>query len=165
MATYQLSGTDSSLRSASFDISPYIANNTKVRFTGTGTTVGNYGNYIFIDNIQIEHNGRSGTVVATVRDEFNAPSFMGNNGSETWLGSWSEINESDGPSYGDVGIVTDLGNTRLRIKDNDGGGEGVQRHADLSNISSATLSFDYKRYGLDNAYDSTATTGSARKSG
>jgi len=119
------------------------------------------GQFASVDNVRIEYDGGGGTVVATVRDEFDATSFMGNDGSESWLDDWTEINESDGPGYGDVAIVTDLDDTRLQIKDNDGGGEGVQRQADLSNVSSATLSFEYSRYGPDDYYDYVAVQISA----
>jgi hypothetical protein len=41
----------------------------------------------------------------------------------------------------------------LRVRDNDGGGEGVQREADMSGAAAATLSFDYKRVALDSLDD------------
>ena len=41
----------------------------------------------------------------------------------------------------------------VRVRDNDGGGEGVGREADLSAYGDATLSFDYQRAGLDNTDD------------
>ena len=90
---------------------------------------------------------------ATVRDEFNAISFSNNDGTANWAGGWQEINESDGPDSGDVEIHSDLGNNRLQIRDNDGGGEGVQRQVDLSGAASAVLSFDFRRQSLDEAGD------------
>ena len=89
------------------------------------------------------------TVVETYRDEFNAVNYTNNNGSLNWATNWTEINESDGPNNGDERITGD----RLRIQDNDGGGEGVERAADLSSFTSATLSYLYQRDRLDNIND------------
>lgn len=63
------------------------------------------------------------------------------------------MGESNGPTSGDVQVTPDESNYQLRIKDNDNGGEGVEREADLSGASSATLSFDYRRQGLDSSTD------------
>ena len=91
--------------------------------------------------------------IETVRDEFNSISPSGNDGSVNWSGDWQEINESDGLGAGDVRIVSDGRNNRLLIKDHDGGGEGIQRQVDLSGASNATLTFDYRRIGLDDWRD------------
>jgi len=40
-----------------------------------------------------------------------------------------------------------------RVRDNDGGGEGIQREADLAGYTSATLTFIYYRGNLDDAND------------
>ena len=90
---------------------------------------------------------------ATVRDNFDAASYAGNNGTANWTTNWFEINEADGPTNGDEQIVADGGSNRLRVKDNNGGGEGVEREADLSGNAFAILSFDYRRNGLDNTND------------
>jgi MSHA biogenesis protein MshQ len=89
----------------------------------------------------------------TVRDNFDTVSYAGNNGSANWSANWLEINEADGPARGDEQVVADAGSNRLRVKDHNGGGEGVQREADLSGNAFAILSFDYRRSGLDNAND------------
>ncbi|MDH5436480.1 MAG: hypothetical protein OEX83_06940, partial [Gammaproteobacteria bacterium] len=89
----------------------------------------------------------------TVLDNFNNAVFTGNNGTQNWSTDWIEINESDGAANGDVRIRSESGDNRLRIKDNGGGGEGVKREANLSGATAATLSFLYKRNGLDNAKD------------
>ena len=49
-----------------------------------------------------------------------------------WSTDWLEIGESDGASSGEVGVFSDSSDNRLRVRDNDNGGEGVQREADLS---------------------------------
>ena len=96
---------------------------------------------------------RSALSIANVRDEFNQVSYSGNDGTQAWAGDWVEINESDGPKRGDERILDDMYDNRLQIRDNDGGGEGVQRQVDLSGAQGATLSFDYRRVELDKAED------------
>lgn len=91
--------------------------------------------------------------VETFRDEFNAVSYSGSDGTATWATDWLEINESDGPSSGDERVTSDSGSNRIRVKDNDGGGEGVEREADLSTFATATLTFVYRRDGLDDSSD------------
>lgn len=41
----------------------------------------------------------------------------------------------------------------MRVRDNDGGGEGVQREADLSAYTEAALRFICRRQSLDNSND------------
>jgi len=95
----------------------------------------------------------------TFRDEFNDTVYSGNEGTFNWLGDWQEINESDGPTSGDERVfddlydVPDMPTNQLYVRDNDGGGEGVMRALDLSNATTATLSFDYKPARLDNSND------------
>jgi uncharacterized repeat protein (TIGR01451 family) len=87
----------------------------------------------------------------TFRDEFNDVSYSNNDGTLNWATNWIEIGESDGPvpsgGGNDVYITSDLGSNRLLVRDD---GNGVQREADLSGFSSATLSFIYRRNGLNN---------------
>ncbi|NNK81470.1 MAG: cadherin-like domain-containing protein, partial [Flavobacteriales bacterium] len=105
------------------------------------------GNYSFdLAVTSINHN---------IRDEFNnngSPS--GNDGStfpaDSWTGNWIEIGESDGFGSGDVRVT---GNS-LRIRDNNNGGEGAYRAADISVASTATLSYDYDENSLDSTSDS-----------
>ncbi|MBT8145174.1 MAG: hypothetical protein KJO55_10760, partial [Gammaproteobacteria bacterium] len=113
----------------------------------------------------IEGTGGSGAS-GTYRDEFNAKSFSGNDGSLSWNNTWQEINESDGPTKQDVRVKSDLGmDFSLRIRDNDGGGEGVWREADLSGCSSASLSFNYRRQDLGNSNDYVAVSVSGSDGG
>jgi hypothetical protein len=103
--------------------------------------------------------GGGGMVEGTYRDEFNASNYSGNDGTLNWSGDWQEINESDGAVRGDEVVTTDPlaspppPSNQLRVRDNDGGGEGVVREADLSGAASATLSFLYRRASLDDAGD------------
>ena len=89
----------------------------------------------------------------TMLDNFNSAVYTGNNGTQNWSTDWLEINEADGAANGDIRVRSNSGDTRLQIKDNNGGGEGVQREANLSGATAATLSFIYRRRGLDNAND------------
>jgi hypothetical protein len=103
--------------------------------------------------------GGSGGCNGTYRDEFNNQVYSGNDGTLNWVNDWEEINESDGPNLNDERVFADLYESppmptyQLHVRDNDGGGEGVMRRLNLSGAASATLSFDYKPAGLDNASD------------
>ncbi len=97
--------------------------------------------------------GRCESCAGTFRDEFNADSYSGSDGSRDWATDWLEINEADGPGAGDEAVADDQSDYQLRVQNNDNGGEGVEREADLSSYSSATLSFDYRRHSLDDPAD------------
>jgi hypothetical protein len=87
----------------------------------------------------------------TFRDEFNTVGgYAGDDGTLTWASDWLEVGESDGASSGDEQVLS--GNV-ARVRDNDGGGEGIQREADLAGYTSATLTFIYYRGNLDDAND------------
>jgi len=93
-------------------------------------------------------------VSKTFRDNFNAVgSYAGSNGVTLWVPLWTEINEADGPGAGDE-VVT---GGYLRVQDNDGGGEGVYREANLAIgggvACTATLTFDRQRISLDDTND------------
>jgi hypothetical protein len=99
--------------------------------------------------------GGGGSCNGTFRDEFNVESYAANDGSLSWAGDWLEIGENDGPASGDTRVTNDQSNYQLRTRDNDNGGEGVWREADMSGAASATLSYDYRRMDLDNSDDYT----------
>ncbi len=141
--------------SARYDISAFISPNTTIRFENRSEPW-ERGEYVFFDNVEIERTFDSPSAWGSsvkILDGFNTVSYAGTDGSISWASEWQEINESDGPGSGDEQIVYDLGSNRLRIKDNDSGGEGVQRSANLLGAISATLSFDYRRDGLDSYYE------------
>jgi len=94
-----------------------------------------------------------GTCNGTFRDEFNAVSFGNNDGTLNWAGDWLEVGESDGPGSNDVRVRDDNGPYQLWLRDKQNGGEGVEREADLSGAAAATLSFEYRRSGLDRSSD------------
>jgi hypothetical protein len=87
-------------------------------------------------------------------DKFNARTYSGSDGTLTWSTDWLEVNESDGPTSEDIQVTSDSGHDfTLRLRDNDNGGEGVQREADLSSCPTATLRFAYRRNSFDNSND------------
>lgn len=90
----------------------------------------------------------------TYLDTFDSRDWDGDDGSITpWIYPWVEVGESDGVNKGDVQVAADQSNYQLQIRDNDNGGEGVQRQVDLSGAGAATLSFDYRRMNLDDSND------------
>ncbi len=97
----------------------------------------------------------------TFRDEFNARSFSGSDGTLAWAGDWLEVGESNGATTGDIQVRNNVSNYQLRTRDNNNGGEGVEREADLSLAGSATLSYDYRRSALDSSSDYTSVEVSA----
>ncbi len=103
-----------------------------------------------------------GSCDGTYRDEFNAVSWDGTDGTLDWSANpWVELGESDGVSKGDVRVKNDLSDYQLQIADNDNGGEGVERVADLTGAGTAILSFDYRRKDLDNSGDYVAVYASS----
>jgi hypothetical protein len=95
------------------------------------------------------------------RDEFNDTVWSGSDGTLSWSGPWVEVGESDGPTSGDIVVTNDQSNYQLRIRDNDNGGEGVERVVDLSGATTAMLTFDYGRSGLDRSSDYVAISKSS----
>ncbi|MEW6031199.1 MAG: sortase [Chloroflexota bacterium] len=94
-------------------------------------------------------------LAGTVGDAFDAIAFTGNQDSNgaavpNWSGDWIEVGEADGAAAGDVAVVTDVSNYQLRLQN---AANGVLRDVDLSACTYATLSFDYRRVGLDLATD------------
>ncbi|MDJ0939562.1 MAG: DNRLRE domain-containing protein [Woeseiaceae bacterium] len=106
-------------------------------------------------------NGSGNGCNGTYRDDFNSVSWSGSDGTLAWNDPWAEVGESDGAGSGDVRIQNDVSNYQLRIRDNDNGGEGVERVADLTGAGTATLSFDYRRRGLDSSGDYVAVYASS----
>jgi len=79
----------------------------------------------------------------TVRDEFNLPSYSGNDGSQNWSNDWQELGESDGPTAGLL-QVTDFGWLRIGSGNaKDRFNRSLTRSADLTHATTASLSYDY----------------------
>jgi hypothetical protein len=91
----------------------------------------------------------------TFRDEFNAQVWSGSDGTLAWATNWLEWGEGGTPTGGDIMVMDDMGPYAARVRDNgtSSNGAGIRREADLSAYTTATLSFDYRRDGPDNAND------------
>ncbi|MDJ0747865.1 MAG: DNRLRE domain-containing protein [Woeseiaceae bacterium] len=100
--------------------------------------------------------GGGGGCHGTFRDEFNTRSFSGDDGTLTWTGDWLEVGESNGPTSGDIQVMADANDFQLRTRDNDNGGEGVLRSANLTGAGTATLRYMFRRANLDSTSDYTA---------
>lgn len=89
----------------------------------------------------------------SVGDNFPSVSYSQNSGSQNWTGNWTEVGESDGTSAGIARVRNDLctnGNClRLGVPSGNSAqtfsNRGAFRETDLSSVSSATLSFVYRR--------------------
>jgi hypothetical protein len=99
---------------------------------------------------------------STFRDEFTSASYANNHGTNAWATNWTETGEGTNPTGGDIQIVSDGGNNRLRVQDNN---LSVQREANLNGVTSATLSFSYRRNDLDGTTDYVAIEVSANGGG
>lgn len=98
----------------------------------------------------------------TFRDEFGTVAYTNNNGTNPWSTNWTETGDDADPNGGEVRIVSDGGSNRLRVEN---ASMTVEREANLNGITSATLSFSYRRSGLDNANDYVAIEASANGGG
>ncbi len=105
--------------------------------------------------------GGSGSCSGTFRDNFDSRAWNGSNGSLSWATDWIEVGESNGPTSGDIQVMNDSSDFQLRTRDNDNGGEGVEREANLSGAATATLNYDFRRMNLDNTSDYTSVEISA----
>ncbi|MCA9923164.1 MAG: S8 family peptidase, partial [Anaerolineales bacterium] len=93
--------------------------------------------------------------VESVRDEFDYSTFSNNNGTVAWAGPWVEVGESDGPLYGKVQVLPYYdcasGHCLSYYAFDESVHElGAWREVDLSAALSATLTFDYRRWIVDN---------------
>ncbi len=78
-----------------------------------------------------------------VQDQFNSQAYNLNTGSVNWATNWTETGDgTTSPTSGDIRIVS--GSLRFT-----GDNDSIQRTANLIGASSAILSFDYLRSGLD----------------
>ncbi|HIE21501.1 MAG TPA: hypothetical protein EYP73_02735, partial [Acidimicrobiia bacterium] len=91
------------------------------------------------------------TVIAateTLKDEFNAISYGNDDGSLTWLTAWEEVGEATDPTSGDWQVVQDGSFAAYSLEKRGAADSGVQRVADLTGFTTATLRFDYRRESL-----------------
>jgi T1SS-143 domain-containing protein len=78
------------------------------------------------------------------RDEFGSVSYGNNNGSTDWGSDWTETDDNNSASNGDIRIT----GGRLRLGDNSSNEDGnayIERTINLAGASSATLTFSYEK--------------------
>ncbi|MBC8377697.1 MAG: S8 family serine peptidase, partial [Planctomycetes bacterium] len=81
--------------------------------------------------------------IATIRDEFNAVSYDGNDGMQNWSTDWQETGEPDGPT---AGVVMVLEDGSLRVGDLSKKklpAIALARQVNISSATTALLTFDY----------------------
>lgn len=116
------------------DISSYISTGTDiVIFTASGF---DNDDDIFIDNFAINATGAPEPEDHIFFDRFNSVSYSNNDGELDWTDSWNESNDDGSPSSGKITIS----NSELTITSSS---VSISREADLSSLSTATLSFSY----------------------
>ena len=91
----------------------------------------------------------------SVRDEFDYSTYANNNGTVAWAGPWVEMGENDGPYSGKIMVQPfyDCASGHcLSYYAFDGSihNRGAWREVDLSSALSATLTFDYRRWIVEN---------------
>jgi hypothetical protein len=127
---------------------------------GTGNSTNGTIDEVYIFNTNVDattiqatrdatHSCPSGPVCETFRDEFSTESYSRNDGTVSWASNWIETGDNGSASNGDIEISGNL----LQLEgDGTGGsstfgGPSIEREADLSPYTSATLSFDYSESG------------------
>lgn len=129
-----------------YDISAFISADTKVRVR-LANNYGGSNEYFYIDELQISAStgAGNGVVNRTVRDEFQNASWGNDDGPDNWVLDWYEDDSEaggDGPGTGQVQIVG--GELRLDDQPNTNGFPNVARRVDLSGVTDAMLSFDFR---------------------
>ncbi len=89
-----------------------------------------------------------GIMCNTFRDEFSSISYARQDGSANWSADWNEVGDNGSPLDGTIQI----GSNSLQFEgdgsaSNPLNGPYIEREADLSPYTSATLSFDYRETG------------------
>ncbi len=80
-------------------------------------------------------------------DNFNSTSYSNQDGTADWSSDWSETNDDDSPNNGEIRIRKNI----LRIENRD---RAITRNANLSEYSTATLTFNYHESKFDDNSDS-----------
>jgi cold shock CspA family protein len=83
----------------------------------------------------------------TVRDEFKSTAFDGDDGTIPWASDWLEFPVGDGPTTGQIQVVSNAhcaAGKCLRLGD-ETLVAGIYREVDLSSVTSATLTYSYRR--------------------
>ncbi len=126
---------------ASYDITSFISDETRIRFSGLALS-GGFSGEIRIDNVQIAE-------PETVRDEFSTEAYNREDGTLDWDNPWIEELDDGSPSSGEIEIDNTGTDGRLEINVAAliTGEARIYREVDLSptglNFQTAHLSFDY----------------------
>ena len=144
LATYTLDASDSNPVSASFDILPYVAPNTQIRFIGSGSA----DRDMLIDNVKIDFATSTNLANAPdfemLRDDSLSAAYDENDGTQSWSTSWIESDANGGAAdSGNISLVASSadclsGGYCLSVSSFNPG-DDVYRTADLSGTASATL--------------------------
>ncbi|MEE8057808.1 MAG: DUF6701 domain-containing protein [Pseudomonadales bacterium] len=139
------------LRSFSYDITPFISSNTRIRFRiededGGSCCYGPSDEILEIESVEIS----SGS----------ASAYANNDGSLNWAGSWQE-SDGDGSGTGPISIY----GGELYLFGDSAAVVTMARAADLSSFSDATLRFDYQAVGNVDSSDEVLLQISAAGSG
>jgi hypothetical protein len=87
------------------------------------------------------------TGVTAATDNLETGTYTGGTG---WTSGWAESGEPTNAGAGDIRIATD-GTRVISLSDNDDTSDSIQRTANLSGATAATLSFNFRNGGLDDA--------------
>ncbi|MBI1195741.1 MAG: hypothetical protein GC138_07840 [Gammaproteobacteria bacterium] len=153
-------GSDTAYQTFSASILGYVSGSTRIRFIASSTS-GENGYTFYIDNVTISVGcsagvGGSGSAcnyTETFIDQFNSIGYDGNDGTQNWSADWREISDDNRAGEGYVRVVSDQSGLSLRLRSSYYE-RGIERTANLSAYSaatSATLSFDYRRYSFNSS--------------
>lgn len=123
--------------SRTYDISPFIASNTRIRFRITNF-YGGSNEFFRVDNVDVRTS-------RSYRDEFGAANYNNSDGTLDWTGnSWFETNDDGSPSGGSIDIV----GGELHLEGSGGNPlRQITRQVDLSGAVSALWTFDWRCAG------------------
>lgn len=93
----------------------------------------------------------------TYRDQFDTRNYGNNNGTSAWTSSWTEVNDdgaAQSPTGGGIQIDDDISDFQLEMRRRQSTAADRQtqlwRSFSLSGATAATLTFSYRRDGMDN---------------
>lgn len=131
-----------------------IHSNFKIRFHMLNGSGANF-DYWHVDDVCVKPQPAAPTC-KTFRDEFSTEDYSRNDGTANFSTNWIETGDNGNPANGTIEI-NNVGSVaspdyRLQLEGNGTGGAtfgapSIEREADLSGYSTATLSFDYSESG------------------
>jgi uncharacterized repeat protein (TIGR01451 family) len=86
----------------------------------------------------------------TVLDRFDLQAYTNSNGDSVWFGPWTENSDDGSPLTGSIRVAVDgdsIPGQTYAVRT--AGSASFQRGVNLAGYTNATLSFDYRRTGLD----------------